>query len=214
MDMFGPQWEGHDQKMAAAWDRLVAPGDVVLSPGDLSWAMTLTEAAPDLAWLGQRPGRIVLVKGNHDYFWTSARKTRAALPPNTYLIQNDALDLGEPYVLAGTRLWDAPGREDFTPEDEKVFLREKQRLEMTLAAAQQLAAGRPVIAAVHYPPVLSGGRRTDFAEIMARYGVALCVYGHLHGVSCQHAFEGELDGVRYLLVSSDHLDFTPRRIEL
>lgn len=210
MDVFGDHWRGHADKMAAAWDAAVGDDDVVLCPGDLSWAMKLEEAGVDLAWIGARRGRLkVLTRGNHDYWWSAIGKVRAALPAGVVALQNDAVDLGE-VVVCGSRLWSCPGALDWDAHDEKVHLREVERLKLSLEAARKLAAGRPLIAAIHYPPFDKAKQATAYSALLEHYGVALCVYGHLHGRRAHRtAFEGERGGVVYRLIACDHLDFVP-----
>lgn len=213
MDVFGDHWKDHAEQMAAAWDARVGADDVVLCPGDLSWAMRLDEATTDLAWIGSRPGRLkVLGRGNHDYWWSAIGKVRAALPAGCVALQNDAVDLGD-VVVAGSRCWAAPGALDWSQADEKIYNREVGRLRMSLEAAARLAAGRPVIAAIHYPPFTAAGRPTAFSELIEEHGVALCVYGHLHGRRAHRtAVEGEVRGVTYRLIACDHLGFSPVRV--
>jgi predicted phosphohydrolase len=211
MHVFGEHWLGHADKMAAAWDALVGDDDVVLCPGDLSWAMRLEEARADLAWIAARPGRLkVLTRGNHDYWWSAIGKVRGALPAGLVALQNDAVDLG-PVVCAGSRLWTCPGALDWDAHDEKVYLREVERLKLSLQAASALAAGRPLIAAIHYPPFDRKQEDTAYSKLLAEAKIEVCVYGHLHGRRAHKtAFEGTRDGVRYHLIACDHLNFTPR----
>jgi predicted phosphohydrolase len=213
MHVFGAHWLGHADKMAAAWDTLVGPDDVVLCPGDLSWALKLEEAAADLAWIAARPGRLkVLTRGNHDYWWTAIGKVRRALPPGLVALQNDAVDLGD-VVVCGSRLWACPGALDFNAQDEKVHLREVERLRLSLQAGRKLADTRPLIAAIHYPPFDRHQQPTAYSTLLEEYGVALCVYGHLHGARAHKtAFQGVREGVRYHLIACDHLEFVPRLV--
>ena len=214
MDVFGEHWRDHAARMAAAWDASVGPDDVVLCPGDLSWAMRLDEAAADLSWIGARPGRKILVRGNHDYWWSSLSKVRAAIPVGATALQNDAVEL-DGLVFAGSRLWALPGTPEFGADDEKILRRETGRLELSLQAARRLAGDtRPIVAAVHYPPFAPDGGPTAFSELLASHGVTLCVYGHLHGAGAHRAaVEGEVDGVRYALIAADYLDFAPRALD-
>lgn len=209
MDIFGDNWADHASQMAASWDSLVQPDDVVLCPGDLSWAMKLEQAAPDLAWIGARPGLKILGRGNHDYWWSSIGKVRAALPPQCIALQNDAVDLGE-VVVAGTRAWCMPGSWEFTEADQKIYDREVLRLEMSLKDAQAKAAGRPIIAAIHYPPLGYQGASSELSDLLEKYDVKLCVFGHLHGKKHHDAsFKGLKNGVEYRLIACDFLKFTP-----
>ena len=215
MDVFGDNWRDHAHKMAQAWDATVSADDVVLCPGDLSWALKLEAALPDLAWIGARPGRLkVLTRGNHDYWWSAIGKVRAALPAGLVALQNDAIDLGE-LVVCGSRLWACPGALDFTPDDDKIYAREVQRLRMSLEAGARLAQGRPLIAAIHYPPFAADRDRsgTAYSALLEEFSVQLCVYGHLHGRRAHRtAFEGARNGVHYKLIACDALDFRPVQV--
>lgn len=208
MDVFGDQWKDHHFKVARDWKERVGEGDLVLLPGDHSWALKLEEAEEDLAFIAGLPGRKVLLKGNHDLWWQSRKKLEEVLDPSLYIIQNDALTF-EGFTVAGSRGWISPLDDNFSQEDEKIYARECLRLEMSLKAAK----GRPVdVCMIHYPPVSREGVETDFARIMKDYGVKRCIYGHLHGQSTQYAFEGQLGGIDYRLVSCDHLAFKLLRL--
>jgi predicted phosphohydrolase len=212
MDIFGDHWVDHAGQMQESWDRLVSPDDIVLCPGDLSWALRLDEARADLDWIAARPGLKILGRGNHDYWWSSIGKVRAALKPGCVALQNDAYDLGE-VVVAGSRCWSAPGALDFTPDDQKIYERECIRLRMSLEAAKKMAAGRPIIAAIHYPPFAARGEPTGYSELLEEFGVHTCVYGHLHGArSHRTAVQGEVRGIHYHLIACDYLGFTPKLI--
>jgi predicted phosphohydrolase len=210
MDVFGDHWVDHAGRMAEAWDALVGDDDVVLCPGDLSWAMKLDQASADLSWIGDRPGRLkVLGRGNHDYWWSAIGKVRKALPEGCVALQNDAVDLGD-VVVAGSRCWAAPGGLDFSEADEKIYQRELGRLRLSLEAGRKLAGDRPLLAAIHYPPFGADGRETGFSKLLEEFAVDLCVYGHLHGRHAHRtAVEGEVRGVRYRLIACDYLGFRP-----
>ncbi|MBH1989386.1 MAG: metallophosphoesterase [Myxococcaceae bacterium] len=209
MDVFGHHWRGHADQMAKAWDALVSPEDIVLCPGDLSWAMRLEEAKADLEWIGARPGQKILGRGNHDYWWSSISKVRASLPSGCVALQNDCVDLGFT-VVAGSRCWAAPGGLDYSAQDQKIYERECIRLHLSLEAAQKIAKGRPLIAAIHYPPFAANHGPTGFSELLEKYAVRLCVYGHLHGErSHRTAVQGEVRGVEYRLLACDFLKFSP-----
>ncbi len=210
MDVFGAHWIGHADKMAAAWDSMVGADDVVLCPGDLSWAMKLEGAAADLAWIGARPGRVkVLTRGNHDYWWSGISKVRSELPAGVVALQNDAVDLGD-VVVCGSRLWSCPGALDWDAHDDKIHAREVERLKLSLEAGKAIAKGRPLIAAIHYPPFDKHQGETAYSKLIEDAGVVVCVYGHLHGRRAHKtAFEGMHGGVRYHLIACDHLNFAP-----
>lgn len=213
MDVFGEQWVDHAGKMAEAWDRIVGDDDIVLCPGDLSWAMRLEDARADLDWIGARKGRLkVLGRGNHDYWWSAIGKVRKALPEGCVALQNDAVDLGD-VVVAGSRCWAAPGALDFSEADRKIYERELGRLRLSLEAGQRLAKGRPLVASIHYPPFGADGRATGFSELLEEHGVTLCVYGHLHGRHAHRtAVVGEVRGIHYRLIACDYLGFAPIKL--
>lgn len=208
MNIFGDNWEDHPEKIAADWLAQVSEDDLVLLPGDHSWGLKLNEAVPDLDFIGELPGRKVLIKGNHDLWWQSRKKVESVLPPSICILQNEAL-VFDGWTICGTRGWVTPQDERISPDDQKVYARELLRLEMSLKKAEP---DKPIIAMLHYPPVNSAGEATEFAHLMSRYGVTMCIYGHLHGPTTRFAFEGELNGVDYHLVSADHLDFKLKRL--
>ncbi len=208
MNVFGPHWERHFDKIRADWLARVSDGDVVLIAGDVSWAMQLRDAAPDLAAIGALPGRKVLIKGNHDYWWSSLTQVRDILPDGMLALQHSAADLGD-FVVCGTRGWVFPtGGEPLPESDEKIYRRELARLELALREAQALAGDRPIVAMTHYPPLFDAQRDTAFTALLERYHAALAVYGHLHGNGIRAGFSGEHHGVRYALTSCDSLDFS------
>lgn len=209
MDIFGSNWDGHIDRLAEAWQALVRPEDAVLLPGDISWAMTLAEAQADLAFIAALPGIKALLRGNHDYWWSSLSKVRAALPPGMHALQNDSLVLGGVAVV-GSRGWVCPGSALFDPgQDQKLYERELIRLELSLKSAPK---GLPKLCMLHYPPFNERRQQSGFTDLIEAHGVERVLYGHLHGKSCKNAFEGLRNGVEYTLCSADHLDFTPKLI--
>jgi predicted phosphohydrolase len=226
MDRFGPQWVDHPTTMAAAWDALVAPDDLVLVPGDISWARNFEQVAPDLAWLAARPGTKVLLEGNHDYWWASRAKVRAALPEGLLAVHGDALRIGD-VAVGGTRLWDAPGisyhehilwqgepiSAELDPEQEaaalKIYRRQVGRLERALADLDRSAPLR--IAVTHYPPVGPGCAPNELTAMFEKAGVEHVVFGHLHSLDPARRDEigGEARGVTYHLTACDFIDFSP-----
>lgn len=208
MNIFGPAWEDHEDRLQEHWKKTVGPDDLVLLPGDHSWGLKLEEAVPDLQFIDSLPGRKVLLKGNHDLWWQSRKKVEEVLPPSMQLLQNDSVEYGTTSVC-GTRGWVVPGEEPFGEADTKIYKRELIRLEMSLSAA---AHPGDIVVMMHFPPLGRKGRKSGFCEILERYGVQTCLYGHLHDTSIPHAFEGEKDGVLYRLVSGDKLGFIPLRI--
>ncbi|MFZ5975570.1 MAG: metallophosphoesterase [Bacillota bacterium] len=214
MDMFGCHWEGHWNKIRSDWKDRVLETDLVLLPGDISWAMRLDDAREDLMEIAALPGTKVMIRGNHDFWWSSVTKLRSVLLPNMIPLQNQAYGLGG-YVVCGTRGWICPSDGIFQAEDRKIYDREVSRLELSLKAGAKLQrdnGGARLIAMMHFPPFNERQEESGFVRLFKEYGVQRVVYGHLHGKSLAAAFEGELDGVEYTLVSCDHLGFKLKRI--
>ena len=214
MDVFGPQWDRHFLRIQENWRRLVGEEDTVLIPGDISWAMQLQAAKADLEEIGKLPGRKILCKGNHDYWWNSLTQVRSALPAGMTALQHSATDLGGA-VVCGTRGWMIPTKDmPLSEQDAKICRREAERLRLGLDEARRMAGGRPLIVMTHYPPLLQGETDTIFTRLLEAYGVHTAVYGHLHGAGIQCGFTGECRGIRYHLVSCDSIGFSPKEIFL
>lgn len=214
MDVFGSHWDDHFRRISEDWCSRVRETDTVLIPGDISWAMQLGDAAPDLAAIGQLPGKKVILKGNHDYWWSSLTRVKAILPDGMRAIQHNALDLGEA-VVCGTRGWTLPTAEaPLSENDQKIFAREQLRLEMSLQEAMCIRADRPLVVMMHYPPLYDQERDTAFTRILEKYPVDTVVYGHLHGAGIRAGYNGVWNGVNYRLTSCDSLDFRLAEIPL
>lgn len=205
MDVFGGSWTGYVDKLKDGFS-IVGPEDTVVLCGDISWGMSLQEARADFAFLDALPGRKLLLKGNHDYWWNTAAKMNAFFTENGFhtlqILHNNCYQYNG-YGLCGTRGW-------FYEEkgDQKVFRREVMRLEASLKAAGE---GRK-LCFLHYPPRYQGYTCPEIIEVMERYGVERCYYGHLHGGSHRLAVEGTYGAVEYHLVSADYLGFRPQKI--
>ena len=211
MDVFGPGWANHVARLKEGWQDTVGEEDLVLVPGDISWGLRLEEALADLEFIHGLKGTKVLLRGNHDYWWTGYSKVKSVLPPSVKAVQNDAL-LWNGVIVGGTRGWNTPLSPDFSEgKDRKIFEREKLRLGLSLQA-MDAEDGRLRVVLVHYPPFNEKGEPTDFADLIRGHGVDHAIYGHLHGRSCQGSFEGDYEGTTYHLVSADHLQFVPRLI--
>lgn len=210
MDVFGAHWANHSDRLRRAWQDTVRDEDLVLLPGDISWAMYLEDAAADLAFLGELPGTKLLLRGNHDYWWQSVSKVRAALPKGIFALQNDTFRF-HGVEIAGTRGWTVPESAGFKEsEDRKLFEREKQRLLLSL---NRLLPDTRHIVMLHYPPFGENGAPSDFVSLLAPYAVETVVYGHLHGSKAHAAaFQGEYQGTAYHLVAADALRFVPKPI--
>ena len=211
MDIFGPQWVGHGEKIAKAWDEMIGEDDWVLVGGDTSWGLTLEQAIPDLDWLGQRPGQKILIKGNHCTWWTSRKKVEAVLHSSIRLLQNDAVRMPNGTVVVGARLWDPPDAPWADENAAKIFDRELGRLRMSIAAGKKLD-GDQTFALIHYPPKYTDGRETAAVPLLQEAGVRRCIYGHLHGKDHRYGFQGEADGITYYLTACDAIDFRPIEI--
>ncbi len=208
MDVFGLDWEDHAQKISANWDCTVGDDDLVIVPGDISWAMRLDEAIPDLQWLSERKGTKLLIKGNHDYWWSAIGKVRSRLPGSLHALQNDHYTWND-WVVCGTRGWLCPGEEGFdNEEDQKIYLREVQRLRLSLESAKK-AELKNIIAAIHFPPFNRRGHSSAFTETLEEYGVKICVFGHIHDIGRDTLFQGERNGVQYRFVAADGIGFAP-----
>ncbi|MDY3954446.1 MAG: metallophosphoesterase [Anaerovoracaceae bacterium] len=210
MEIFGGQWINHTNRIREKWERIVKETDTVIIPGDISWGLRRQEADEDLAWISRLPGQKVLIRGNHDLWWTSVTKLNQ-LDSRMYFLQNTHY-MAEDYAICGSRGWICPGDPDFTAHDEKIYLRELQRFRFSLESAAR-AGAKKLIAALHYPPVRAGGESSGFTELAEEFGVEILVYGHLHGADAHtKAFKGIHRGVEYALVSGDFLTFCPKLI--
>lgn len=212
MEVFGPLWKHHHLKINENWEREVSKEDFVLVCGDISWAITLEEVLPDLNFIDRLPGKKVLVRGNHDYWWKSISKVRRLLPASIQVLQNDAIILSEGIAICGSRGWVCPGKENFNARDLKIYQRELQRMEMSLQTAQKFGA-RKIIVMIHYPPFNNfTGEYSDFEKLFCRFGVIKCVYGHLHAGDQRYAFNGVRKNIEYQLVACDYLNFKPLKV--
>lgn len=207
MSEINGEWESHALRIYHSWRKIVGPDDVVLVPGDISWAMRLEQAYPDFNFLRLLPGLIICVQGNHDYWWQSISKTRKSLPPNMRLIRNDHFSVGGT-VICGTRGWLCPGSDCFQPEDMKIYLRELGRLEKSLASAG--SSKQEIIVMMHYMPTNEKHEYSGFIELLQKYGVRKVVYGHLHAGACRFRLPDQAWEISFHLVSADYLNFAPR----
>ena len=208
MDQFGEQWVQHTAKIARAWCEQVQKNDVVLLVGDLFWGNRLEEAEFALEWLGCLPGRKVLIRGNHDNWWTSIGRVREMLPEGMYAIQNDCLVLDD-VAIAGTRGWsfsDAEGK----AHQEKMFRREFARLQTSLEHIPEHIKERIVI--THFPPFSDQGLVPEIEALLKEYKISTCVFGHLHGLEANRFQSIELNNIKYILASADNIDFRPLKI--
>ncbi len=213
MGIFGSGWENHEERLREAWLSSVSENDLVLIPGDISWALKMEDALVDFEWIHELPGTKIISKGNHDLWWSRINYLNS-LYDDIIFLQNECYDIeGENLVVVASRGWPYPGSIEYTEHDEKIYERELHRLTLGLESARSKAPGKKIIACLHYPPSDSFGRKTAFTEILENYNVWKCIYGHLHGqASFGSGIKGEHRGVEYILASLDYLGATPRLI--
>ncbi len=212
MDVFGPKWENYTERIKENWQSTVSNDDLVIIPGDVSWATYLSEAYDDFKFINDLSGRKVIIKGNHDYWWTTLKKMEEFLAENqfdTIKILNNTAMAFEDAAICGTRGWSVQENND--EDDERIIDREKKRLILTLEEALKLKKER-LIVGIHYPPFDRQGEENGFLEIMRNYDVDICVYGHLHSYAHKNAVEGDVNGINLRLVAGDFVDFTPVKL--
>lgn len=229
MDVFGENWHDWTKKLEQNWRSLIEQTDLVLLAGDISWAMKPENAVPDLNWIHQLPGTKVILRGNHDYWWASLSKVEKVLPTSIHMIQNNVFNWNN-VSIGGSRLWDT-SEFNFLPyinytenphanklserdhngeEAERIFLRELSRLELSLKSLSKDAALK--IAMTHYPPIGVDLADSRVSKLLEKYGVDICVFGHLHNVKQGFPLFGTKNGITYHLTSCDYLNFTPIKI--
>ena len=206
MDIFGGAWVGYMEKLRQGFS-VIKPNDTTVLLGDLSWALDLTQAEADFAWINEIPGKKIILKGNHDYWWNTAAKFYRFCEENSFsdmfILNNNHYEY-EDVAICGTRGWFFEEERSGT-HDEKVFRRELIRLEASL----KLAGEKQKLVFLHYPPRYKGYECGEILDLLQKYEVRRCFYGHLHGASHGLAMEGLWDGIDYRLVSADKLDFQP-----
>ncbi len=224
MDVFGPRWANHAERLRENWLNLVSEDDLVIICGDISWGLRLEEAMADLLFLDELPGTKVITKGNHDLWWNSVSKlnkisermiflqNKAFLLPGAVDFNSSATTSDDRIAICGTRGWICPGTEGFDAHDQKIYDREILRLRMSLDDAVKQGATK-IIASLHYPPSNDKFEASGFTETLSEYGVKTCVYGHLHGKDAfKNGYKGIWNGVEYKLVSLDYVEAMPVKI--
>lgn len=207
MSIFGENWEGHSEKIKNNWISKVKPEDTVVLPGDFSWAMYLQDTYKDFEYLNSLPGKKLLLKGNHDYWWTTVTNMRNFLEENKFknidFIYNNSY-LVENKILTGTRGWNLLDTENSS----KMIKRESIRLQLAIEdGIKKYGDDKEIIVFMHYPPISNTNKNSDFLKILKQYDIKRCYYGHLHGKSHQDAVEGIVDGIEFKLISADYLNF-------
>lgn len=211
MDIFGDNWSGHEEKIRSNWIENVNDDDLVILPGDFSWGTYLNDTKLDFEFLNSLPGRKLLLKGNHDYWWTTVTSMKTFLKENNFtnidFLYNNSYEF-EDKIICGTRGWSIIDEE----ADKKLINRELIRLEISLQdGINKFGTNKEIIVFMHYPPITKAKmileQEAEFVELMKKYHVKRCYYGHLHGASIADAIEGEVEGIEFKLVSADGLDF-------
>ncbi len=209
MDIF-PGWEGYIDRIRQNWLDSVSDEDTVVIGGDISWAQSLSGALKDFQFIDALPGKKVIIKGNHDYFWTTRTKMETFFKENGInsisILHNNCI-CAEGVCLCGTRGWIFDGSE---PADQKVILREAGRLRTSLEQGKR--TGLELLCFLHYPPLFARERCEEILEVLHQYPVKTCYYGHIHGNGCNYAVQGTVDGIEYIMTSADYLRFKPLRI--
>lgn len=211
MDIFGDNWSGHEEKIRSNWIENVNEDDLVILPGDFSWETYLIDTKLDFEFLNSLPGKKLLLKGNHDYWWTTVTSMKTFLKENNFtnidFLYNNSYEF-EDKIICGTRGWSIIDEE----ADKKLINRELIRLEISLKdGIDKYGNDKEIIVFMHYPPItkakIISEQEAEFVELMKKYNVKRCFYGHLHGASIADAIEGEVEGIEFKLVSADGLDF-------
>jgi predicted phosphohydrolase len=232
MEAFGPSWAKYTDKIEVNWKKCIGENDLVLIPGDISWAMQLEQALIDLRWIDALPGTKVILRGNHDYWWSSASKLAKVMPPSIHFIQNNTF-LWNEIAIGGARLWDTPeytfstyiefqanprqkikSPKDLSKEKEeaeRIFVRDLERLKLSLSLLPQDAKCK--IALTHYPPIGADLTPSRASEILEAFKIDTCVFGHLHNVRKESLPFGSARGVKYIFASCDYLDFIPLKVQ-
>ena len=222
MDIFGENWRNHTQKIEENWQSTVGADDTVVIAGDICWATGMENSRADLEFIHNLPGQKIILKGNHDYWWNTITKLDNFARENGFhtlkFLRNDAIAV-EDKIICGTRGWMLEENPE-NADNHKIFEREKIRLELSLEKATKLVGAGParpqdhveapeILVFMHYPPVTRHSENSDFLEIMRKFGVRRCFYGHLHGKSHKSAIIGDVDGINLQLIASDYVGFTP-----
>jgi len=211
MDIFGENWAGHEEKIKNNWIENVSEEDLVILPGDFSWETYLTDTKKDFEYLNNLPGNKILLKGNHDYWWTTLASMRNFLKENNFtnidFLYNNSYEF-ENKIICGTRGWSIIDEET----DKKLINRELIRLELSLQdGINKFGNDKEIIVFMHYPPItkakIVAEEEMQFVDLMKKYNVKRCYYGHLHGASIADAVEGNIEGIDFKLVSADGLEF-------
>lgn len=207
MEVFGDGWANYQERIFANWEKIIEENDTVLIPGDISWAMDTDQAKNDLRRIDEMKGKKILMKGNHDFWWSSLKKLEDLGFRSISFLQNNHFEV-EGYDICGSRGWIAKDSKDFGEHDLKIFNRELIRLENSFKESKSIKK----IALLHYPPLNVDGSFNEFFDLCKAYDVSKLIYGHLHGVGHKLIKEGNIEGIDVFCVAGDYIDFMPVRI--
>lgn len=207
MNIFGDNWNNYEEKIKQSWLENVTEDDLVMLPGDFSWSMYLDETEKDFEYINNLPGKKILLKGNHDYWWSTVTSMRKYLKEKKFdnidFLYNNSYEY-KSTIIAGTRGWTLSEE----AEDKRLTKREIDRLELSIKSGiEQYGENKEIIVFMHYPPITKNYMNTEYVKIMKKYNIKKCFYGHLHANSIKEAVEGCIDGIEFKLVSADGLDF-------
>jgi uncharacterized protein len=231
MQRFGPRWSNYAVRIKKHWIDIVSEDDYVLVGGDISWASQLDEAKQDLDWIGALPGKKLMIKGNHDYWWGTVKKMRDRCHPSMDFLRNSITWIGGPpgtegaISVIGIRMWDIPNLNymdcidwigdkpeyQYKQHDRQIFDKDLFKLERMLRFNKQNGHNTDIVL-MHYPPIHPAGRSTIVSDMLSEYGVKVCIYGHVHGLTDGVTMNHDLNGVRYIFTSGDYCDFKPQHI--
>lgn len=209
MDIFGDNWLNHQDKIIDNWSSLVGEDDLVLLAGDTSWGLKINEAYEDLLKIDRLPGNKIIIKGNHDYWWSSLSKLNGLNLKTIKFLQNNSF-VYDSIGIAGTRGWSSIDMEVIDPQDEKIFNRELNRLRLSLESLPKELDRKIVI--LHYPPFNLDSSPNEFINILKEFNVDLCIYGHLHAEGHRYVVEGMIENIEFHCVSCDYINFVPKKI--
>jgi hypothetical protein len=210
MNIFGDNWIEHEKKIFSNWNDAVCQDDIVLVPGDVSWAIKLEDAKVDLLKIDELPGTKIISKGNHDFWWSSNNKLEMLGLKSIRFLKNNHYEYGD-YIICGTRGWEFTEENTNEMNNEKIYCRELNRLKLSLESCKK--SNKCKIVMLHYPPFDRDGKPNEFYNILKIYDVNICIYGHLHGEEGhKNIREGYIENIFFHCVSSDYLDFKLKQI--
>lgn len=220
MEIFGNRWQNYIERIKNNWSRVVADNDTVIIPGDISWALTIEESIPDLKWIDALPGKKVIMKGNHDFWWSTLAKLNKAFSENQIntidILYNNAIEV-ENIIIAGSRGWfvdkSVQPTKSVSVDHDKIINREVIRLKLSLDAAKSLQkdTGKEIIVFFHFPPIWREFECTEILNVLKEYNITRCYFGHIHGCYT-HSSVFSWDNIEFRMISADFIDFLPQII--